>query len=71
LVLEGYPGGLTAPVFGEYKNSFYFAGKRNYVGPIVAPAVQNLVRKCPSIVGEYYKGRLNNFAHAKCGVERN
>ncbi len=69
LVLEGYSGGLTAPVFGEYPNSFYFAGKRNYVGPIVAPVIQDLIRKCDGVVNRYYSHDLRDFVHTKCNVD--
>lgn len=69
LVLEGFAGGFTAPVFGEFPNSVYFAGKRSYVGPIVAPAVQKLVRTCRGIVNHYYSSGLNAFARAECNLD--
>jgi hypothetical protein len=68
LVLEGYTGGFTAPVFGEYPDSFYFAGKRSYVGPLVTTRVQYLIRKCTDLVGKYYSRDMREFARSKCGV---
>lgn len=69
LVLEGYSGGLSAPIFGKYPDSFYFAGKRNYVGPVVAPIIQDLIRKCDGVVNRYYGNDLRDFVQTKCGLD--
>jgi hypothetical protein len=66
LVLEGFPGGFKAPIFGTYSNSFYFIGKRNFVGPIVSPAVAHLLRDCAGIVDHYYTRTVAAFVRTRC-----
>lgn len=66
LVLEGYTGGFTTPVFGTFPDSAYFIGRRRYVGPIVAPVVRTLWWRCPEILNHYYKPSLKQDVTKEC-----
>ena len=54
LVLEGYSGALTAPVFGRYPDSAYFITKRRWVGPIVTPWPTTLSLRCRDLESGYF-----------------
>lgn len=66
LVLEGYKGGLIAPVFGSYPDSAYFITKRDYVGPIVSPIIMTLRWRCRNIVRHYYSEQLESYVIDEC-----
>ena len=64
--LEGYPGALTTSSFGEHRDSAYFIGKRDYVGSIVSPDIQHLIRRCPNVISSYYQEQFPSVETSQC-----
>lgn len=66
LVLEGYTGGLTTNAFGPHPNSAYFVGRREHIGPVVAPLIQEITYRCPDVLGHYYRPSLESVVIGDC-----